>query len=394
MKFFWKLYILALLYFFASFLEMSAQEEEQQDYFPVYKIELLNKSTVEDDIIFPLVFNGYIYTFSLKQELPIWRLFIGGDLIRPWVTSNTHIYFYDIYNRVYAVDIKSGKMLWEIAIENEIRGKLLIHDSYLIVPTSKGLVYEIDAGIGEVITTYSGNGEIYAGLEIYGNLVIVPFKNGEIIAYNVEKGDIEWTFSAGDIVTVSPLIDEDILYFGGWNNTFYALDVRTGEALWVSYVGKSVTRDFLVFKDVIILFFPNGEIISLLTKDGTIKLVKYMKDVEFSYNYFAGTDKLYLFIPELITLNPVDGNLIFRYRERAFNLYKEMLFENMIEGETPLSDEQKTEILRRVYFAVNEYPVLPPESTNTGLIYFITEDSNLYVYDLNNDFFILKYKMD
>jgi outer membrane protein assembly factor BamB len=394
MKFAGKLYILILLCFFVSSLEMRAQEEEKQEYFPVYEIELLNKAIVEDDLIFPLVFNGYIYTFALQQKLPIWRLFIGGDLISPWGIRDNVIYFYDIYNRVYAVDIRSGETLWKIGIENEIRGSLLIYNNYLIISTSKGLVYAVDAENGEVINTYSGGGEIYAGLVLYDNLVIVPFKNGEIVAFNVERGEVEWTFSAGVIVTVTPVIEKDTLFFGGWNNTLYALDAKSGAFLWMSYVGKSVTRDFLVFKDEVILFFSSGEIISLARDDGTIKWVKYLKDVEFSYNYFGGTEKLYLFIPELVALSPTDGSPIFNYRERAFDLYKEMLFENMIEGITPLSDEQRIEILRDVYFTVSEYPVLPPLFAKESLIYFITEDSHLYVYDMKKDFFVLKYKMN
>ena len=394
MKASWKQYILALIFTFVSFLEVRAQEEFQQDHFPVYEIELLNELIDDEDLVFPLVYNGYIYTFSLKHKLPIWRLFIGGDIISPWVIRDEHIYLYDIYNRIYAVEIKSGTILWQLAIENEIRSKPLIYGSYLIVPTSKGLVYAINAENGDITNTYSGSGEIYAGLALYDNLVIVPFKNGEIVAFNIEKGKLEWTFSAGDIVTVPPVIDIDVLFFGGWNNSLYALDIKSGEARWVSYVGKSVTRDFLVFKNEIILFFSGGETISLLREDGTIKWVKYMKDVDFSYNYFAGIDKYYLFIPEFVALSPADGTLLFNYREHAFNLYKEMLFENMIEGETPLSDEQRMEMLRDIYFTVNEYPVLPPLFTNENLIYFITEDSHLYVYDLMQDFFILKYRIE
>ena len=121
MKFSWKQYILALIFTFVSFLGVRAQEEVQDGaYFPVYEIELLNEVTVDEDLVFPLVYNGYIYTFSLKQKLPIWRLFIGGDIISPWIVKDDLIYFHDIYNRVYAVEIKSGTILWQLTIENEI----------------------------------------------------------------------------------------------------------------------------------------------------------------------------------------------------------------------------------------------------------------------------------
>ncbi len=397
MKLFWKIYIVVFLYLFTLFSSIKAQDEpiypEQQKYFPEYESETLNKSEIEDDIIFPLVFNGYLYSFSLSLKLPIWRLFIGGDLVNPFLIEDSHIYLYDIYNRVYSIDIKKGETLWKINIENEIKGKPLFYENYIIVSTLNGNIYVIDVENGEIVYKYTGTGEIYAGLSLYENLIIVPYKNGEIIAYNVEKNCEEWVFRSGGIISIAPVIKDGILFFGAWDDTLYALDVRSGKAIWISYIGQSITREFLIFNNEIIIFLSRGEIQSIDRTDGNIKWVKYMKNVEFSYNYFSGNNKVLLFMPDLIAINPLDGSIIFNYRERAFNLYKEMLFDSMVEGEHPLSDEERIKILSDVYFTVSNYPILPPVEFDNEYVYFVTEDLYLYIYDLKKDFFIVKFKM-
>ena len=70
-----------------------------------------------------------------------------------------------------------------------------------------------------------------------------------------------------------------------------------------------------------------------------------------------------------------------------------MLFENMIEGKHRLSDEDRIYLLSEKYFTVSNYPLLPPVLGESALVYFVTDDEYLYVYDLKDDFFIIKYKL-
>ena len=389
MKLSFKLYIILFLCIFYTQTGIRAQEE----LFPVYEIEPLNDVGTEEDPAFPLVYNGYVYIFSLHHRLPVWRLFIGGDIISPFAIRDGTIYLYDIFNRFYAIDKTEGKILWKLTVSGEISGRPLLYDRYLIVPTAKGLVYVVDRRNGEIIHTYTGSGEIYADIIRFENLIVVSYKSGDIVAYNIESGEKDWIFRSGGIVTVAPIIDNNTLFFGAWNSTVYSLDVRSGKTRWISYVGKSVTRDFLVFDNEILLFFADGEILSLLREDGAIKWVKYMKEIEFSYNYFAGSDFLYLFMPEFVAMDPADGSIVFNYRERAFNLFKEMLFENMLEGDALFTEEERARILNEIYFSVSNYPMLPPLLVYENYVYFVAEDSYLYVYDLKKDFFVIKYKM-
>jgi len=74
-------------------------------YFPDYRIEVFHEAAESEGAILPFVYNGYLYTFSLEQRLPLWRIFIGGDLANPFTTNDQNLYIYDVFNRVYSVSI-------------------------------------------------------------------------------------------------------------------------------------------------------------------------------------------------------------------------------------------------------------------------------------------------
>lgn len=383
--------LIIIFFLFTCFSQAGIRAQEEL--FPVFEIEQLNDIQIEEDLLFPLVYNGYVYLFSLHGRIPLWRLFVGGDIVRPFDSRDDILYLYDIYNRLYAIDMKKGEIVWKIAVSYEIRGRPLLYDRYLIVPTAKGTVYVVDRRNGDIVDSYTGGGEIFADIIRVDDLIVVSYKSGDIIAYNIDSREPAWVFRSGGIVTVAPVIKEGVLFFGAWNSTMYALDVRSGKTKWISYVGKSVTRDFLVFDSEVVLFLADGELLSLSREDGRIQWVQYMREIEFSYNYFSGQKLLYLFSPDLVALDPADGSIVFNYRERVFDLFKEMLFENMVEGKQPISEERRTEIQNEIYFSVNSYPILPPLAMYGNYIYFVAEDSYFYIYDLKKDFFIVKYKM-
>ncbi|MGQ9616140.1 MAG: outer membrane protein assembly factor BamB family protein [Spirochaetota bacterium] len=362
--------------------------------YPTYEVEVIQKSSINGDIIIPLVHRGYLYAFSIIQKLPLWRVFIGGDLSNPFTIYERYVYFYDIYNRVYAIEMDGGRLSWSINIGGEISGRLLIYDNVLIISTLAGGIYVVDRSDGSVLFFYRGEGVINTDISFYKNYIIIPYKNGRISAYDLATRRERWTFRAGGIISVAPIIKGQFIYFGSWDRTFYALDANTGKPIWVSYVGDPITRDFLLFENGIVLFFTQGEMVCLNRENGEIKWVKYFRDLEFNYNYFKGKEEVFVFIPDLIAINPDNGNVLFDYRDRAFSLFKEELFERMVEGKYPLTDDEKSKLLAERFFTVSEYPHLPPARFDDRYIYFITDGSYLYVYDLERNAFILKYWME
>ncbi len=393
------LLLLILSFFNSQFLSAQVHNEkplnagEDESLFPEYEVEHLSEPPEGADTIFPVIFNGSLYSFSLGSSKPIWKIFIGGDLLNPFTVQNGDVYFYDIYNRLYAVDLRSGKVSWVSMIKEEIRGEPVIYGDYLIVSTFNGGIYVLIRSDGHLVYSYENEDEIIAGMNIYKNLLVVPFKSGKLVAYDMGSRKQQWSFGTNGIINVSPVVRDTSLYFGAWDGTFYALDVRTGKSKWIRYVGDNTTRDFLVFKNVIVLFFSKGEVVCLNRETGAIEWIKYFSGVDFNYNYFSGEKAMYVFLPDFTAFDPMNGGLLFDYRERAFNLYKEMLFDNMVEGKNPLSNEDRIGLLSDEFFSVDAFPYLPPARAGKNLVYFVTGNAYLYVYDLLKDFFILKYKM-
>jgi outer membrane protein assembly factor BamB len=286
-----------------------------------------------------------------------------------------------------------GAVLWRTGVRQVIRGKPCINGRTLTVGAQQGTIYVLDSESGRITDEYRGEGEINSGLNLYRDLMIVAYKNGRVVAYNADTMKPRWRFSCKGIISTRPVIRDGYIFFGAWDDTFYVLRAEDGDLLWESYVGENVSRDFLVFDREIILFFPKGEILSLGRSDGRIDWVKYYGSTEFNFNYFQGIDKFFIFVPELIALDPDDGTVAFNYRERAFFFYKEMLFENMIEGKVRLNDEDRSRLLSEVYFTISSYPLLPPQTAGEEIVYFVADDSFFYVYNLEKDFFIVKYKL-
>lgn len=387
MKRFLLCFLLHTLFLHLAFLSPARGQERLPD----YQVELLNQVDSRKGTFFSFVFNGFLYLFSLEARKPLWRVFIGGDLVNPYQVGE-RVYFYDIYNRVYAVT-REGRELWVTEVDHEIRGKPAIYGDVLIIATQGGGIHLLDSSDGQILFSGGGNGEISAGARVIEDLLVVTFKEGRLTAFHLPEGDPAWEFSAGGIVSVAPVAEGGSLYFGSWDSMFYALNLREGTLEWKSFVGESVTREFLVIRDRIVLFFSQGEMVCLNRRSGDIEWVKVIEDVDFNYNYFDGTDTLFVLTPELLALDPRNGSVLFRYRERAFQLYKDMLFDNMVEGLHPLTEQDRQKLLEEVYFTVERYPFLPPEHAGEHLVYFITESAYLYVYDARKDMFVLRYSL-
>jgi len=360
---------------------------------PTYSSETINEYSAEDKILLPFVYNGFIYTFSLNRKIPLWRFFIGGDLENPFVLNDKQLFFFDIYNRLYSVNLSDGKLMWIRDVDDEVIGQPSIVKNAVVITTHKGNILAFSEANGRLIEQYDTKREIAGGINFYNDLMIVAFKEGIVEAYNIYTGKKVWQFANTGFISVKPVVNEGKLFFGTWDNNFYSLDVKEGKLIWINYVGSEISRDFLVFKSNIVLFLSGGEILSLNKQNGVIDWVKYFKGIDFDYNYFGGIDKFYVFIPELLAYDPKNGSMVFTYRERVYELYKDMLFNMMVEGKHFIDEKEREKLLRDKYFVVNNYPILPPVKSD-DFVYYVGDDSNLYIYNIKKDFFILKYKLE
>lgn len=391
------------LYFILIFLSLynSCIAREEGSILPMFKPEVLlqeEESTGEGkkpqkDIYLPFVNNGYLYVFSMNHKAPIWRIFIGGDLQKPFILLDNEVYFYDVYNRMYRMVIENSRIEWITQIDGEIEGAPIFYENFLLVGTQNGDVFLVDRISGVIVRKYSFSTELSTGLYRYGNIIVVPFRSGRVVGYSIDNGSKVWEFSTDGIIVAPPVVKYGVIYFGAWDENFYAIDVFTGKLIWSTYIGENIARDFLVFNDWIVLFFSQGEVITLSRETGEITWVKYYRNIEFSYNYFQGSNKFFIFLPEVVAVDPSDGSIIYRYEDRAFEMYKNALFDMMIEAEEPLTDQKKEKLLRDVYFNVSSYPMLPPFRYNERFAYFVAEDSYLYIFDIVKEFFVVRYKL-
>ncbi len=379
--------------------EYALAQEIHESYNEEYKgidernTEVINNYKPEDSIILPFIRDGYLYSFSLIRALPLWRFFLGGDLENPFVVTDKNIYVYDIYNKVYSINKRNGDILWVYNSDDELIGKPQVFYNYLILISNTGKVIVLDSESGKVEIIKDMHSDIVDRLVFAERCIIVTYKEGSIEAFDIYGNSTLWKFSTDGLINVSPVLDKDTLFFGTWDDNFYALNVPDGSLKWISYVGSPVTRRFLVFDKSIVLFLSDGELISLNRDSGNIEWVKYFKNLDFDYNYFKGDNKIYIIEPELNVYDPDTGNLMFTYRNRVFKLYKEMLFENMVEGKYFIDEKERERLLKEKYFVLNSFPTLPIMRKGK-YVYFIGEDDNLYVYDLEKDFFVLKYSFD
>jgi outer membrane protein assembly factor BamB len=360
---------------------------------PEYQIEEMGAPGDAEEPLLPFVHNGYVYAFSVAGKRPVWRIFIGGDLVNPFTVDKGRLFVYDIYNRMLGIDAVKRKILWKTDIKDEIRGRPCVYKHYVLVSTQKGSLVILSDESGQILFEHPGAAGVVGGLTVFRNLAVVPYKNGRIAAFDVDTKTEAWAFNAGGAVGVSPVVSGGFVYVGAWNETFYAIDASTGKLRWASYVGEDVSREFLVFDDVVVLFFSKGQVLGLDQESGEIRWARNFERLEFNFNYFQAKRKFFLFTPEFTALNPSTGEVLYRYRERAYSAFKEMLFENMIAGEHALTEEEKNVIMSTAYFTVKSYPHMPPLTAGGTLVYFVTEDSYFYVYDLERDFFMLKYKL-
>jgi outer membrane protein assembly factor BamB len=377
----------------ASPIRTFSQSDAASSVIPDYQIEDMGAPGDAGEPVIPFVHNGYVYIFSLASKQPAWRIFIGGDLVNPFTVDRGRLFVYDIYNRMLGIDSIKRKILWKTDIKDEIRGKPCVYKHYVLVCTQKGNLVILSDESGQILFEHPGVAEIAGGLAVFRNLAVVPYKNGKVAAFDVETKTEAWAFNAGGVISVSPVVNGGFAYVGAWDDTFYAIDALTGALRWARYVGEDVSREFLVFDDAVVLFFSKGQVLGLDHESGEIRWARNFERLEFNFNYFQARGKFFLFTPEFIAMNPSNGGFLYRYREKAYGAYKEMLFENMIAGEHPLTDEERNIIMSTTYFTVNAYPHMPPLHADDTLVYFVTEDSYFYVYDLEKDFLMLKYKL-
>ena len=79
--------VLTLVCILLLYLPVHAQDFSTTELFPNYEVETLHKTDESKDMVFPFIHKGSLYAFSLAYRIPIWKIFIGGDLLSPYTVG-------------------------------------------------------------------------------------------------------------------------------------------------------------------------------------------------------------------------------------------------------------------------------------------------------------------
>ena len=111
----------------------------------------------------------------------------------------------------------------------------------------------------------------------------------QITQQNVRNLGLAWAFQTGQAATLksSPLLVDGILYFSVPENV-WAVDARSGHALW-RYTSPPTKGDHIgnrgvgMYKDWLYFLLPDGHLVSLNAKDGTVRWSVEVADVGKGY---------------------------------------------------------------------------------------------------------------
>src|SRR6201992_1399157 len=111
----------------------------------------------------------------------------------------------------------------------------------------------------------------------------------QITPENVRDLSLAWAFQTGQSAEIkaSPLLVDGVLYFTVPDNV-WAIDARSGHMLWHytyppnkgDHIGQ---RGVAIYKDWIFFISPDAHLVSLNSKDGKVRWIKELADVNKGY---------------------------------------------------------------------------------------------------------------
>ena len=150
--------------------------------------------------------------------------------------KNNRVYVADVKGEVFALELESGKRIWKSSIKKPV-----------------------SAGAGANSTA------VYVGTYA-----------GELVALSAEDGHQLWTANVSSEILGVPAANENIVVAQTIDGRAFAFNARTGESLWrydhtVPSLTLRGTASPVIFRSQVLLAFGNGQIISLLVDDGSLK---------------------------------------------------------------------------------------------------------------------------
>lgn len=352
---------------------------------------------------------------------PAWRASLGAGsnnrtrIAAPPVIANGKLYFLDADHRVHAVNASDGRPLWT----EELRphhsndhfargGGVAVSGSRVFVSTGFGFFVALNADTGHELWRAEADAPFLSAPTVLNERVYAITNDSELIAYNVETGEVAWThqtiaepahimsapsvalygetviapFASGEITAMlaangrqlwtdslsrsgrltslsaindiagRPVISNGVAYAVSHSGVLAAIDIRTGQRVWARSFASTQTP--LVAGDVLYAVSVDGELAAFDRATGNVYWVQQLRRTR---DQHSDSGRIVWTGPIMI-----GGRLVLA------NSLGQVIAASPENGQT-------------VAHADVGKPVFIPPITANGLIYLVTDDARLEVFN-------------
>ncbi len=298
-----------------------------------------------------------IAAYDLKTGNEKWKLHLHGGVEDGAVMVKDSLYFGATNGLFYSVNAKTSAINWQFEVKSEVLSTPAVSGDVVVFIAGNNRAYGLNTDSGKQVWTYTRqettNLSIRGGSEpsFDGNFVYLGFSDGALVKLNKTNGELVWAQNLNlnrkfrDIDS-KPVIDGQNIYVNSFDDAFYCLDAQSGKINWKSEAGGFSAP--YVFQDSIYYSTSDGNVISLSKDSGHVNW-KYKLN-----NSLATRPQIYR------------GLLIF----------------GEYEGDLKVLDSQTGHLVGK-YSPGRGIIGSPLVVAETGNIYFISVDANLYALNLS-----------
>lgn len=252
----------------------------------------------------------------------------------------------------YSIQADTGKVVWTFPTKIETLSEPLLHDGVIYILTGNNSLFALDATNGKQLWLYTRQDtsslSIRGGSKpaIRNGTLYVGFSDGSVVALLAQNGAMKWEKQLSrnkkfrDLDS-NPVLEDDFLYLTGYDDQVYCLRAATGETVWTAPYGGY--GSVLLTADRVYLASSNNEFLALQKETGQ-KVWSY----------------------------PIKDGIA-----TSATLYKGLIVFGESQGALQILDATNGKQISS--FAPGRGILSPPTvDERTGMVYFISNEANLY----------------
>lgn len=314
----------------------------------------------------PVLFGEYVIqgnsidgirAYKKTTGAPIWQRHFNGGVEIGAAISGSNLLFGAGDGFFYSLDAYTGRTRWSFPIKSEGLGEPTVQGDIVYFVAGNGTTYAVNINSGEQVWFYSRVASRPMTIRgssqptVVGNALILGFSDGNLVALNKETGSLMWERPLGSDerfsdIDAKPVLFEGQLYVSAYDGKLYSLDPQTGKVNWsVDHGGFTAPE---INSNKIYVSSSLGEVLCLDLKSG--------KQI-WSYRVPTGAATAPVYYRGLILFGEWQGKMVAL---------------DALSGE--LVDSYATGV------GVTSTPTI---DIDTGTLYVMTADANLFVFGLN-----------